>query len=58
MMRVDQLYLSTKTISFTFKGGHIQFVYNRNLKITNNTGVKIGFKIKSNNPQNYEVSPS
>ena len=44
-------------IKFQFRGAHNQYLYNRDLRITNNTGGKISFNIKSNNPENYEVIP-
>ena len=45
------------TIAFRHAGTHAQTLCNRDLRLENRTGVRIFFKIKSNNPQHYEVSP-
>ena len=44
-------------IAFQYRGGYNQYLYNRDLRITNNSGAKISFKIKSNNPDSYDVCP-
>lgn len=50
--------LSVKEIVFYYNcNGQTQHLVNRELKLSNKTGVRVGFKIKCNNPQNYQVSP-
>lgn len=53
LFKGELLEISTYTINFSYKGEHSQYVYNRQLKLTNKTGSRIAFKFKSNNPQNY-----
>ena len=57
LSRLEDVKVSPTVISFHCRGNHSQYQYNRDLRITNNTGLKISFSIKSNNPENYEVIP-
>ena len=51
------LGFSVDTITFRYQGAHSRSLYNRDLRLENRTGVRIFFKIKSNSPSNYEVTP-
>ena len=54
---IKNLDISIDTIIFYYRGNHSQNLYNRELRLKNNTGRRIHFKIKSTSPENYEVLP-
>lgn len=47
---LNKVKVAPSVISFQYRGGYNQYLYNRDLRIVNNSGGKICFKIKANNP--------